>query len=76
MEDIGSKKRHTQSYQLMIITIYRLFAEKTGAVRALHHLLYLLTSTWQAKLFTAQDSEADCGFENTIRWGTAKMIIF
>jgi len=60
----------------MTMTINHLFAEKTGAVRALRHFLHLLTSTWQAKLFTAQDSEADRGLENTVRWGTAKRIIF
>lgn len=57
----------------MIITIFHLFVEKTGAVKALHHLLHLLTSAQQGKLFTAQDSEADLGLENTIRWVTMKI---
>lgn len=45
----------------MVITICHLFAEKTGAVRALHHLLYLLT--WQAELFTAQDVKLIVGLK-------------
>lgn len=73
MDDRRSKKRHTERYQRMIITIFHLFVEKTGAVKALHHLLHLLTSAQQGKLFTAQDSEADRGLENTIRWVTMKI---
>lgn len=56
----------------MLIAIYHVFAERTGAVRALHPLLHLVTSTWQAKLFTAQHREADPGLENTTRSVTAR----